>query len=115
MHALILLIFLTFLPPAPTPQTPNFTRAADYSTKLVGQAVLVQQGGQVIFERYDNNWSADAPHPLASGTKSFTGVAAIFAVQDGLLTLDELAADTPVGRGRGGVGHLKRTTIIGDQ
>jgi len=76
MHTLILLIFLTFLPPAPTPQTPNFTRAADYSTKLVGQAVLVQQGGQVIFERYDNNWSADAPHPLASGTESFTGVAA---------------------------------------
>ena len=69
MHALILLIFLNFLPPAPTPQTPNFTRAADYSTKLVGQAVLVQQGGQVIFERYDNNWYADAPHPLASGTK----------------------------------------------
>jgi len=39
----------------------------------------------------------------------------MFAVQDGLLTLDELAADPPVGRGRGGVGNLKRTTIIGDQ
>ena len=102
MRALILLILLTFLPPAPTPQTPHFTRAADYSTKLVGQAVLVQQGGQVIFERYDNTWSADAPHPLASGTKSFTGVAAMFAVQDGLLTLDELAADTQ--RAGAGVG-----------
>lgn len=77
--------------------------------------MLVQQGGQVIFERYDNNWSADAPHPLASGTKSFTGVAAMFAVQDGLLTLDELAADTPEGMGSGGVGHLERTTITGDQ
>jgi CubicO group peptidase (beta-lactamase class C family) len=77
--------------------------------------VLVQQGRQVIFERYNNNWLADAPHPLASGIKSFTGVAAMFAVQDGLLTLDQLAADTPEGRGSGGVGHLERTTITGDQ
>lgn len=115
MHTLIPLILLTFLPPAPTPQTPNFTRAADYSTKLDGRAVLVQQGGQVIFERYDNNWSAHAPDPLASGIKIFTGVAAILAAQDGLLTLDQLAADTPEGRGSGGVGHLQRTTITGDQ
>jgi CubicO group peptidase (beta-lactamase class C family) len=72
----------------------RFNKAADYSAKLDGHAVLIQRGGRVIFERYDNGHTADRPHPLASGTKSFTGVAAMFAVQDGLLTLDELASDT---------------------
>jgi len=50
--------------------------------------------GQVVYERYDHEWSASKPHMLASGTKSFTGVMAMFAVQNGLLTLDELACDT---------------------
>lgn len=72
----------------------GFVAAADYSAKHSGRAVLVMRGGQVLFERYDNGWSADRPHPLASGTKSFTGVMAMMAVQDGLLTLDELASDT---------------------
>jgi CubicO group peptidase (beta-lactamase class C family) len=50
--------------------------------------------GEVVFERYERGWTADRVHPLASGTKSFTGVVAMLAVQDGLLTLDELASDT---------------------
>ena len=69
-------------------------RGADYSAKLSGRAVLVMQLGRVVYERYDNQWTADRPHPLASGTKSFTGVMAMLAVQDGLLTLDEPVADT---------------------
>lgn len=72
----------------------RFNKAADYSKGLDGHGVLIQRGGEVIFERFDNGWKAEMPHPLASGTKSFTGVAAMFAVQDGLLTLDELASDT---------------------
>lgn len=72
----------------------GFTTAADYSASLSGRAVLVMHKGSVLFERYDNDWSATRPHMLASGTKSFTGVAAMFAVQDGLLTLDEKVADT---------------------
>jgi CubicO group peptidase (beta-lactamase class C family) len=50
--------------------------------------------GNVVFEKGESDWPAERMHPLASGTKSFTGVAAMFAVQDGLLTLDELASDT---------------------
>lgn len=72
----------------------RFTKAADYSAQHSGRALLIQRDGKVIFERYDNGWAADRPHPLASGTKSFTGVMAMMAEQDGLLTLDELAADT---------------------
>lgn len=85
--------------PVTTPQTidpPRLspTGAADYSTRHGGRAVLILQNGQTLSERYDRGWSATRPHPLASGTKSFTGVIAMFAVQDGLLTLDEPAADT---------------------
>lgn len=80
-------------PPAPADRAAH-TAAADYSAEHGGRAVLILKDGQTVFERYDNGWSADKPHPLASGTKSFTGIAAMFAVQDGLLTLDEPAADT---------------------
>lgn len=68
--------------------------AADYSAAHGGRAVLVMKSGEVVFERYDRSWRTEQPHPLASGTKSFTGVIAMFAVQDGLLTLDEKACDT---------------------
>lgn len=72
----------------------QFDKAADYSAQHSGRALLIQHNGQVLYERYDNRWNATTPHPLASGTKSFTGVMAVLAVQDGLLKLDELAADT---------------------
>lgn len=68
--------------------------AADYSKSLLGHATLVLRGGEIIFERYDNGWSQDLPHGLASGTKSFVGVVAAAAVQDGLMTWDELACET---------------------
>lgn len=68
--------------------------AADYSARYAGRAVLILQSGEVVYERYDNGWTASRPHMLASGTKSFTGVMAMFAVQDGLLTLDERACET---------------------
>lgn len=68
--------------------------AADYSARFDGRAVLILHQGRVVYERYDNGWAASRPHMLASGTKSFTGVLAMFAVQDGLLTLDEPACDT---------------------
>lgn len=68
--------------------------AADYSAKFSGRVVLVMIDGKVVFDRADNGWSVDRPHPLASGTKSFVGVTAMKAVEDKLLTLDELASDT---------------------
>lgn len=68
--------------------------AADYSARFDGRAVLILHRGRVVYERYDHGWAASRPHMLASGTKSFTGVLAMFAVQDGLLTLDEPACDT---------------------
>ncbi len=70
-----------------------FELAADYSKEFSGHGVLVQHRGKILYERYDN-WGKETPHMLASGTKSFSGVLAMFAVQDGLLELDELVCDT---------------------
>lgn len=71
-----------------------FQAAAAYSEKNSGRAMLVMRDGNVLFEQYANGGGATRPHPLASGSKSFTGIMAMMAVHDGLLTLDELASDT---------------------
>ncbi len=79
--------------PAPSlpslPSSNAMARAAEYSAAQGGRAFLVQAGGHILYERYDKGWTAEQPHPLASGTKSFAGVLAMLAVQDGLLKLDE--------------------------
>lgn len=67
---------------------------AAYSRECQGQALLVMKDGRVVFEDYAIGWNGDRAHPLASGTKSFTGVAAMLAVQQGLLSLDERVSDT---------------------
>ena len=68
--------------------------AAAYSAEHRGISLLVMIDGQIVFEDYPNRGRADRAHELASGTKSFSGVMAACAVQDGLLTWDEKAADT---------------------
>jgi CubicO group peptidase (beta-lactamase class C family) len=68
--------------------------AADYLKELNGHAMLVYHRDELVFEEYFNGWSADQPHRLASGTKSFSGAMLAAAVEDGLLTIDEKAVDT---------------------
>jgi len=80
--------------PTPAPSAEAIARAMAYSESKSGRAVLVMKDGVVIAERYANGWSAERPHPLASGTKSFSGVTAAAAVTDGLITLDEVVSDT---------------------
>jgi CubicO group peptidase (beta-lactamase class C family) len=70
--------------------------AADYLKGRNGHAMLVYHRDTLVFEDYFNGWSADKPHRLASGTKSFSGAMLVAAVEDGLLTLDEKVADTIV-------------------
>jgi CubicO group peptidase (beta-lactamase class C family) len=60
-----------------------------------GLSFLVMHDGQVVFERYARGRDPDASWFLASGTKSFCGVAAACMVEDGLLSsFDEPVADT---------------------
>jgi CubicO group peptidase (beta-lactamase class C family) len=68
--------------------------AAEYSRPRRGQSLLIMHQGRILFEDYPNRGGADRGWELASGTKSFTGIMAAAAVQDGLLHLDEHAADT---------------------
>jgi CubicO group peptidase (beta-lactamase class C family) len=72
----------------------QYQQAADYSMSQGGDALLILEGGEIVVEQYDKNYSASKPHPLTSGTKSFSGAMAIAAAQDGLLDLDEPVAKT---------------------
>jgi CubicO group peptidase (beta-lactamase class C family) len=66
--------------------------AAAYAEKHTLHALLVSSSGKIVVERYDNGFSASGAHPLYSGTKSFWGIAALRAVEDGLFDLDEPVA-----------------------
>jgi len=72
----------------------HFASAAQFSRSHGGVALRVEQGGRLIYESYAPGFSASTPHKIYSGTKSFVAVAALIAMQDGLLTLDEKACDT---------------------
>lgn len=72
----------------------NCTRAANYSENKRGISMLVMQNGQTIFEHYPKGAIAEGRWPIFSGTKSFWGIAALCAVQEGLIKLDDRVADT---------------------
>lgn len=75
-------------------QPGNCARAAAYSDKNRGFSMLVMQNGKTVFEHYANGGGADMRCKIFSGTKSFWGVAALCAVRDGLLKLDDHVAGT---------------------
>ena len=58
--------------------------------------MVVIQNGRTVFEHYANGAVRDGRWPIFSGTKSFWGVAALCAVRDGLIRLDDRVADTIV-------------------
>jgi CubicO group peptidase (beta-lactamase class C family) len=68
--------------------------ACDYSARFVGVTCLVMIDGKIVHEQYRRRGDEAERWRLASGTKSFSGVAAAAAVQDRLLTLDEKVSDT---------------------
>ncbi|MEP7155552.1 MAG: serine hydrolase [Betaproteobacteria bacterium] len=71
----------------------NTRAAADYSAANNGDAVLVMQNGQIIFEEYQNGYNQALPHLLASGTKSFNCAIAVKAQEENLVDLDEPVAN----------------------
>src|SRR5213595_3954621 len=72
----------------------NCARAAKYSESRRGSAMLVMQNGRTIFAHNANGGSANGRWPIFSGTKSFWGIAALAAVQEGLFRLDDPVSDT---------------------
>lgn len=76
------------------PSDAALAEAAKYSQEHGGRTLLVLYQGEYIFERYSEGVDRNTPTKLASGTKSFWGVIAQIAVEEELLTLDELACET---------------------
>lgn len=71
--------------------TPNFEAGWAYAAAHKSDAVVIMQGGKVVFER----GQVATSHMLASGSKSFCGIAAACLVKDGLLKgFDERVSDT---------------------
>jgi CubicO group peptidase (beta-lactamase class C family) len=68
--------------------------ALAYARRHGLQALVIARRGEVLAQEYGNGFDRAAPHPLFSGTKSFWGVAALYACTDGLVALDEPVADT---------------------
>jgi CubicO group peptidase (beta-lactamase class C family) len=80
-------------PAAPSGIQSSFSAAAKYSAERGGVSFLVMKEGRVVAEEYPNGGSADRARELASGTKSFSGVMAACAVQDGLFKWDDRVSD----------------------
>ncbi|MDF1824858.1 MAG: serine hydrolase [Verrucomicrobiales bacterium] len=72
----------------------SIARAQQYSEAHNGRAMVVQEGGKLRFEKYYSGYSKGEPLHIYSGTKSFFGVLAVIAQEDGLLSLDERVAET---------------------
>jgi CubicO group peptidase (beta-lactamase class C family) len=72
----------------------NVEAALTYARKHALEAVVIARGNEIVAQEYGNGFSANAAHALYSGTKSFWGVAAVYAQRDRILQLDEPVAET---------------------
>jgi CubicO group peptidase (beta-lactamase class C family) len=68
--------------------------AIAYAERHDLHALVVARAETILCERYGEGYDREKAHPLYSGTKSFWGVLALAAQEDGLLTLDEPVCDT---------------------
>lgn len=75
------------------PSDAALNRARAYAARHDGLSLLILHDGRPALEDHQEG-GPDGAHALHSGTKSFLGVLAAAAVQDGLLTFDERVSDT---------------------
>lgn len=66
-------------------------KAVAYAEANQSQALIIAQNGKIVCERYFNGFERDSRHLLASGSKTFLGLTAVAAVDDGKIKLDDLA------------------------
>jgi len=91
------LLSLTALAAAADPAAPSpaaLQAAAEYSESHRGQTMVVMHRGNIVLERYANGGSVETRQLLASGSKSFAGIAAACALHDGILKLDDRACES---------------------
>lgn len=90
---LLLLLLLTGV--SAQDRAAEFRAAADYSKANRGVAMVVYKGEDLVFEEYFGGGSAGIPWPIASGTKSFSGVMLACAIEDKIISgFDEKVSDT---------------------
>lgn len=68
--------------------------AAKYSRSHRGTSFLAIQHGKTLLEEYPAHISGETPQRIYSGTKAFWNLAALAAVDDKILSLDEPVANT---------------------
>lgn len=66
----------------------SMDEAVAYARNHELHAILVHRAGTALVEEYGDGRRADAAHAIYSGTKSFWGIAALEAANEGILDLD---------------------------
>jgi len=79
--------------PVQIPTLEMLTETKEYNRSVGGQSLVVLHKGNIILEDYWNAGSKIRPLMLMSGTKSFVGIVALAAIEDGIITLDEKVCD----------------------
>lgn len=92
--ALFLFLFATMPAPAAALDPEALRAAAKYSAEHRGTSFLVIQNRKTLREEYPGAASADTLQRIYSGTKVFWNLAALTAVDDGILDLDERVGAT---------------------
>jgi CubicO group peptidase (beta-lactamase class C family)/predicted RNA-binding protein with PIN domain len=72
----------------------SLRKAAEYVATRKSRALLIKQHGRIVHESYPNAGRKDEPYRIFSGTKAFWGLAAMAAIEEGLIHLDEKVADS---------------------
>jgi CubicO group peptidase (beta-lactamase class C family) len=72
----------------------DLSPALEYTRTHELHACLIACNDDVLVEAYGDGYDRESAHPLYSGTKSFWGIAALYASDDRLLELDEPVAGT---------------------
>ena len=68
--------------------------ARKYSASTSGDALLVWIDGELVLEDYPNDYDPERPHMLTEASMLLSGLAALAAVGDGRLRLDEPVSET---------------------
>lgn len=64
-----------------------------YLRQSFADSLTVISGGQIVYESYLNGMTADTPHIMFSCTKSFIGLFALMAIEEGQVTEDTAITD----------------------
>lgn len=88
------ILALALLAPPCVAEPGRFEDAASYSRRFNGVSLIVMKSGKVLYEEYPNGGGPLKSTKLHSGSKSFSGLIALAAAEDGLLALDEPASAT---------------------